>query len=182
MHVRFIEPDLRRLDVLRGEALCAGLFEDEAPPAGVLGLVDWRLAGRLSTAIASGRLRGVRGEVALLPVGQAFPFDKLFVLGLGPRERFDEGARDEAMDSLLRVLSRAGVRSVAVAIPGRSVAQEGLEAAVERFAELLLSRGEPDEVVIIERTEAHRRLEGALARAHRRFGADASLTERRRKH
>ncbi len=178
MLVRFVDTDLRRLDDLRSEALCAGLFEDETPPRGVLGLVDWRLAGRLSRYIAAGRLRGEAGRVYLLPTGKAFPFDKLFVLGLGAASDPGAQAVEHTTEVLIRILSLAGVRSAAMAFPtwsGEGVTAAGGRLPMERFAELLLARGELDELTVLERIEAHRALEDAFARARRRLGADEPI-------
>ena len=48
MDLRFVSRDLRRLDLAATEVLLAPLAEDDRPPHGVAGLVDWRLAGRVS--------------------------------------------------------------------------------------------------------------------------------------
>ncbi len=168
MLVRFVSPDLRRLDELRGEALCTGLFEEERPPSGVLGLVDWRLAGWISQAVAEGRIDGRWDGRWLVSVGGAFPFEKLFVFGLGAREAFDGQRQVRVVDAMLRTFRRGRVRSTALALPGRSLGEGEALAAAEYLAERLLQAGEPDEVVVVEEAKRQRDLERAVARARRR--------------
>ena len=52
---------LRALDGASTELLACGMWEDERPMRGLLGLVDWRMAGRLSSLAKSGFLTGALG-------------------------------------------------------------------------------------------------------------------------
>ena len=67
MLVRFITPSLRCFDDLKSEAMSVPFFSDERPPRGALGMVDWRLGGRVSSLLGAGRICGNRGETVLIP-------------------------------------------------------------------------------------------------------------------
>src|SRR4051812_10330977 len=89
MELRFIAPDLRRLDEVGCEVLACGLFADERPPRGTGGLIDWRTAGSLCHLIERGFLTAARGEVMMIPLRPKLPFDKALLFGLGERQHFD---------------------------------------------------------------------------------------------
>jgi hypothetical protein len=172
VEVHFVVPDLRRLDVVRSEALAVGLFEDERPVRGPLGLVDWRLCGAVSRMLQSGRLRGVPGERLLLPVHRRLAFDKLFVFGLGPRDEFDGARFDRVVEDMLRTLAAARVREPAMALPGRSGGWISPADAMERFLVIARSYSEHDEVTLVEDMDAQRVMAPLVERARRRARAD----------
>ena len=67
MNVLFEQDGLEHLDQLGCEALILPFFDDERPPRGTLGLVDWRFAGLVSRLIQRGVVRGEAGATSLLP-------------------------------------------------------------------------------------------------------------------
>ena len=83
MDLRFTTPELRKLDLLGTEVLVSTLASDERPPHGVTGLLDFRLAGRISRLIHKGFATGRVGEVLLVPGKPKLPFDKLLLFGVG---------------------------------------------------------------------------------------------------
>jgi hypothetical protein len=134
MDFRFATPGLRGLDETTAELLVCGVWEDQRPMGGLAGLLDWRLAGRLSGLAREGFLRGDLGEVLCIPGRPRLPFDKVLVLGLGTRSGFDEEAFRTALTRLIRSLEGLHVRRAVVELPGR--ADEAIEP--ERAAELVL--------------------------------------------
>jgi len=134
MELRFVPPDLRRLDELSAEVATCTLFEDDWPMTGLAGLLDWRLAGRLSALGRRGYLTGASGEVMLVPGRPRVPFEKVVLLGLGRREAFDDGACSRALERIGDVLEGLKVRRAVVELPGRA---DGT-IAPERATELLL--------------------------------------------
>ena len=75
LELRFVAPDLRRLEQVGGEVVACGAYRDERPFSGLAGLLDWRLAGRLSRLAKKDFLRGDAGEAALLPAGPRPPHE-----------------------------------------------------------------------------------------------------------
>jgi hypothetical protein len=134
MEFRFVLPELRRLDDAHAELVACCIFRDERPLRGLAGLIDWRLAGRLSALARDEFLLGEPGEVLFVPGRPRLPFDKVLVLGMGARTGFGEGTFQLVVTRLLRSLEGLGVRRAVVELPGRAAG--AIEAS--RAAELLL--------------------------------------------
>ena len=177
LELRFVAPDLRRLDEASAEIVACGVYTDERPLRGLAGLLDWRLAGRLSRLAREQFLLGEAGEVLALPVRARLPFDKAVVLGLGRRAAFDERACRRATDKLLDTLAGLQAKKAVIELPGR--AEEVISA--ERAAEILfdaisaLGDEERDALVLVETPDAQKRIEKQLQdnrqRALRSLGA-----------
>lgn len=172
MDLRFTAPNLRKLDLLGTEVLVATLTADERPPQGVAGLVDWRLAGRLSRLLQSGFATGKSGEVLLVPGKPKLPFDKILLFGIGERTRFDEAAFQQAVEKILSTLEGLRARTAVVELPGRHFAG----VAPERAANILLAcagnRREHDVWTLVEATDAQRAIAQYLAQERRRARDD----------
>lgn len=174
--LRFVAPDLRRLDEASAEVVVCAIFEDERPLRGLAGLLDWRLAGRLSRLAKETFLEGRSGEVLALPVRPRLPFDKALVVGLGPRASFDDAICKKAMARIFDALTGLHVKKALVELPGR-----GADAiTVEHAAEILfdvLGEDERDALVLVEGPEAQKKIEKQLQdkrqRALRSLGAAA---------
>lgn len=168
MDLRFTAPDLRRLDLAGTEVLVACLVEAERPPQGVAGLVDWRLAGRVSRLIRSGFATGQVGEVLLIPGKPKLPFDKVLLFGTGPAEVFSELIFSDVVERMLGTLEALHVRNAVVQLPGRHA--EAISAA--RAADLLLeqaaSRSEHDIWTLLESSEAQRSITQHMIQERRR--------------
>lgn len=145
----------------RGELLAVYIWEDVRPLRGAAGLLDWRLCGKLSGLIQSGRLAGAEGEQLLLPTAGRLPWRVAMVMGLGPRAGFS-GARFRAALSRLVTAARGlGVRELALAPPGRDI--EAVPA--KRALDLILSelrakeaRGAFDRVTVVDTAAVHKEL------------------------
>ncbi len=141
--------DLRGLDdalVERGITLVSGLFVDERPPHGLLGLVDWRTSGHLSRLCLDGRLTGVEGERVLLPGRPRLPVERIVVLGLGFRSSFDEARYQNALETLVDVLVGLRPRRAVIELPGRHAGLvEPVPALTQLFA-AIEAHPEPFEV------------------------------------
>ena len=169
MDLRFISPDLRRLDLAGTEVLAACLAEDERPPHGVAGLVDWRLAGEVSRLLLSGFASGALGEVLLIPGKPKLPFDKVVLFGTGEITHFDERAFELVADKMLGTLEGLRVRSAVVELPGRHF--DGIEAerAAGLLQELAAARTEHDVWTLVEPAEAQRAIQKRLVTERRRL-------------
>lgn len=145
----------------RGELLAVHIWEDVRPLRGAAGLLDWRLCGKLSGLIQSGRLGGAEGEQLLLPTGGRLPWRVAMVLGLGPRAGFSGARFRAAMSRLVTAARGLGVRELALAPPGRDV--DALPA--RRALDLVLgelrakeARGLFDRVTVIDAAAVHKEL------------------------
>jgi len=169
--VRFVVPDLRRLDVLKSEALSLGFFEDERPLRGALGLVDWRLCGQVSRLILRGRISGEAGEKVLIPARPRLPFEKLFLFGLGRRASFDDGVFREATERIMTTLTRARVRASVLALPGRPLILIDAEEAMGAFLSIARRHADHDEVTLVEDPDAQRVMAPMVERDRQRARA-----------
>ncbi|MBK8999302.1 MAG: leucyl aminopeptidase [Myxococcales bacterium] len=168
MDLRFVTRDLRRLDLAATEVLLGSLAEDERPPHGVAGLVDWRLAGRVSELLRSGYATGAVGEVLLIPGKPKLPFDKLVFFGCGPRAAFGEKTFRRVIENMLSTLEGLCVRSAVVELPGRHFEAIPPERAADILLEQAAARSEHDVWTLVESAEAQRSITQHMVAERRR--------------
>jgi hypothetical protein len=117
-----------------GDVLLVLLPEDERPVRGDAGLVDWRLAGKISSLVHSEFCSGRFGEATLLPADSRLGASRVLLAGLGSldalRGRGLERALTLAGAKLLGMKAEAAV----LALP------EGIDLSREA-ASLLLGLG-----------------------------------------
>jgi hypothetical protein len=159
MELKFVTPDLRSLDETSAELLACTLWSDERPMRGVAGLLDWRLAGRLSALAKAGFLVGGLGEALLVPGKPQLAFDKVLVLGLGARSEFGEHAFRRAVERLLRALEGLHVRRAVVELPGRAEGAIEPERATELVLECVGDSPDHDAWWLVEDTAAQKRMQ-----------------------
>ena len=138
MELRFIPPDLRRLDMAASEVLVLPLFADLRPPRGVAGLIDYRLAGHISSLLRRGTIAGEPLEQLLVRGRPKLPFDKILLVGCGATFDFNPQVFSAVVDVVLAALSQLGVRRAVVELPGRA----SNLIAPELAADILLQRAE----------------------------------------
>jgi hypothetical protein len=171
--VHFAQPDLASLDQLKTETLCLPLFVDERPLKGVAGLIDWRLCGRVSELLVSGKLRGDLGEAVLMPARPRLTPERLLWVGTGTRGELDEARFREFVRSLMERLVRLRVRTAGLVLPGRALDRVSAAQAMEWFLEESGPFAESlDEVTILETDEAQRAMQPLVERARRRAMTD----------
>jgi hypothetical protein len=126
-----IELDAGPVERVVAEVAVVAFFCAERPLRGSAGRADWRLCGRLSELLASGRLSGERGEALLVETAGGMRAPLLLALGLGPRDAFSlDDCEVAARDAVLRVLG-LGSASIALALLERAPRSEGAPACVE---------------------------------------------------
>jgi hypothetical protein len=134
VELRFTLPSLRKIDLLGTEVVVAAVAKDEHPPHGLAGLLDWRMAGRISLLMERGFVTGDVGEVALVPGKPKLPFDKVLLFGVGARADFSEPVYRLVVEKVLSTLEGLRVRSAVVELPGRHF--DGIRP--DRAADILL--------------------------------------------
>lgn len=166
LDLRFVAPDLRRLDEVGSEVVVCGLWRDARPLTGLAALLDWRLAGRLSRLARQGFLVGDVGEVLVLPARPRLPFDKLLACGLGPRPKFGDATFRTVLERILDALTGLSVKKAVIELPGRG--DGGLDP--ERAASILLDvigDHARDSLFFVEEPEGQRRIEKHAQERHR---------------
>lgn len=158
IELRFVPPDLRRLDEISAEVIACGIFRDQRPFTGLAGLLDWRMAGRLSKLAKQGFLVGDVGEVLALPARPRLPFDKLLVVGMGPVASFDDAVFQKVTERLFDALAGLSVKKACVELPGRGAGAID----PERAAAIVLDRlgdDERDALAFVEPPDAQKRIQ-----------------------
>jgi hypothetical protein len=117
MLVEWIAPDLRRMDEHFSEAMCLPVWQDERPLRGVLGLVDWRLCGRVTELVKSGRIQGCVGESLLMPGRPRLNVEKIFLIGAGCAATQNDAAYQDYLCRAREVLERAIVHECVFELP-----------------------------------------------------------------
>jgi hypothetical protein len=158
VELRFITPELARLDEIDSEILACSVWSDARPSHGLAGLCDWRLAGRIAELERKSFVTGALGEVVLLPGKPRLSFDKLLLFGAGARDGFDEDSFRQVVLQMLETMEGLSARASVVELPGR---HEGLIAA-ERAADILLDcagrKPEHDVWTLVEDADGKQRI------------------------
>jgi hypothetical protein len=158
LDLRFVPRVLRQLDDVSAEVIACGIYRDERPLTGLAGLLDWRLAGRLSRLVKEGFLVGEVGELLAMPVRPRLPFDKLLVAGLGPKSSFGEGAFRTVLERTMNALSGLHVKKAVVELPGRGDAAITAERAADILLDLI-GDDERDALTFVEDPSDQQRIE-----------------------
>lgn len=171
MELRFLPPELRRIDEASVELCVCTLWVDERPMRGFAALLDWRLGGRLSALLKTGFLRGDSGETVLVPGKPHVPFEKVLLLGLGARKDFDNRAFRGAVLQIAQALEGMRVRRAVVELPGRAVGAIDPERAITLTLDCIGASPEHDAWWLVEDAAAQRRVEQRAADERRRVRA-----------
>jgi hypothetical protein len=168
VELRFVPPELARLDEIDFEVLACSVWSDARPSHGLAGLCDFRMGGRVSDLERSGLITGALGEVVLLPGKPRLTFDKLLVFGAGPRGAFDEEVFRGLVLRMLAIMEGLSARASVVELPGR---HDGLIAA-DRAADILLDcagrKPEHDAWTLVEDAEGKQRVVQHMIEERRR--------------
>ncbi len=78
----------KMLDDLTVDLVISTIFENERPPKGLSGLIDWRLNGFLSRKLIDQTIRGSLDERTLIPVEGRVSARRWLLVGLGKKEDF----------------------------------------------------------------------------------------------
>jgi len=163
---RFVAPDLRELDLSTAELLACCIWSDVRPVRGTAGLLDFRLAGRLSGLSRERFMGGARGEVLCVPGRPKLPFEKVLLFGLGDRASFSDLGYTDAVRHVSRTLEELRVVRAVVELPGRA---DGA-LTPERAAELLVAAigsDAHDAWWLVEDAESQRRMDPRLQQERR---------------
>lgn len=167
IELRFVAPDLRRLDEAGSEVVVCGVWRDERPLTGLAGLLDWRLGGRLSKLARQSFLVGEVGEVLVVPARPRLPFDKVMVAGLGPRAGFGEETFRTVLARVLDALSGLSVKKAVMELPGRGDGVLDPERAADILLDAVGDDGEREALCLVEEPEAQKKIERHAADRHR---------------
>ena len=148
--------------------IVVNLFEGVTDPGGATGAVDQALGGAIGEAIASGDVRGKKGEVAVFYSRGAIPAPRVLVVGLGPQDGFGLQTIREVAAAAAKKARDLGVASFSSIVHGAGVGgmepQAAAQATVEgtilglyRYQELKnkeVDRADPGTFTLVQRDAA----------------------------
>jgi hypothetical protein len=168
VELRFLAPDIRVLDGASVELCASTVWSDERPVRGLAGLLDWRLGGRVSALLKSGFFRGDLGEALLLPGKPHLPFEKVLVIGMGPRAEFGDERFRQVLLRIASALEQLRIRKAVVELPGRATGAIAPEAAVTLTLESVGASPDHDTWWLVETPADQKRTEVRAAEERRR--------------
>jgi hypothetical protein len=154
--LKFIGPDLRDIDGASAEVIACTIWEDQWPMLGLAGLLDWRLAGRLSALAKSGFLCGTRDELLMVPGRPRLSYEKILLFGLGPHATFDDDVARGVLGHLITALDGLRVKRAVIELPGRNDGTLPAERAAELLMECAADPLDREEWTFVEAEEAER--------------------------
>ncbi len=98
--------------------LAVNLFEGVTAPGGATGAIDRAMGGLITRLIAEGEIKGKQDEITLLHTQGKIPAQRVAVVGLGSREKFDLDAIRRASGSLLKRARDLGITSYYTIVHG----------------------------------------------------------------
>ncbi|OGP82101.1 MAG: hypothetical protein A2V87_06805 [Deltaproteobacteria bacterium RBG_16_58_17] len=104
-------------DALNHDTLILGFFSDERPPRGYCGLVDWRLNGMISNAIAGGRISGIFLEKLACAFPERIRVSRLLMFGLGALSELTYDKLYNAGYEMARTIIGIGATDLALPVP-----------------------------------------------------------------
>jgi hypothetical protein len=120
MQVSLLPIELARWDQAPpGDAVCVPVWSDVRPLRGAAGLLDWRMCGRLSAMLVTGKVTGAEGEQTLFPSAHRLPWRLVLALGAGPRREFSAERLQASVQRTLKAAKGLGARRLALALPSR---------------------------------------------------------------
>ncbi|MBF0105015.1 MAG: hypothetical protein HQM16_06770 [Deltaproteobacteria bacterium] len=102
----------QQIDKVAAELVVFMHYEDDVPFNELLGLLDWRINGRLSALVMQNRFAGHARELLLMPSESRFKAEQIIILGLGKRAEFSEEHIGQVLDYFLSTVENMKVKQV----------------------------------------------------------------------
>ncbi len=138
----------------RTGALVVPIFTDSTLD-GALKDVDNALGGTIASILASGEIKGKPFETSLVhAAGQ--PFERVLIVGLGEREKFEPYQLARYVAAAVRQLGRKNVEEIAVALPPQVKGNEAVcgsfaaEGALTGAFDITLYQRKPDKAIAVK--------------------------------
>jgi len=175
MKVQMVKPDLHQIDRLAVDTFALAVFDDQRPPQGLTGLVDWRLCGMVSRMLLDGSITARFRDVTMLPAYGRFSSNRILVFGMGDSTEFTQARAREASwvmaERLLKLRAGTFMTSLPGSMSGTVHPKSGLEVFLEEFSRIFSADESWSslEVHVVEAQEYHRDLNDMIASATRRL-------------
>lgn len=115
MKINFIEKLPEKSD---SQLFVATLFEDEKPPRGLSGLLDWHLNGKISIFVLEEIFSGRFGEKLLFNVSSRLPWKRYMLVGMGLRSEITQENYRKISNIIISSIADMKYDSVCCQVPG----------------------------------------------------------------
>lgn len=141
------------IDKISCELMVLLHYEEDVPLHGFLGVVDWRVNGKLSHLVEDNRFTGKAKEMVLMPAERRFKADKLVVMGLGAKAQFHDDHVPQVIDYIFQTASQMRVTQLCVSLSKFNPSQFAWRNAVRLFVTKAVDYPEIKEVIFCEPDE-----------------------------
>lgn len=138
------------IDKLDCELLVLMHYENQVPFHGLLGLIDWRLNGRLSQLVIENHFSGKAKEMILMPAEHRFRAQKMILLGLGQHEHFRENHISQVFDYTFETIDRLKAKQIALSLNPLIPSQFEWRNSVRMFVSKAFDFPQIEEVILCE--------------------------------
>lgn len=112
------------------DTIIVNLFDDVTTPSGATGAVDAALDGAISALIAAGDLTGKAGEVGVIYPRGAMAAQRVLIVGLGKRDKFNAEAVRRASAAAIKRARALNGKQVASIVHGAGIGGLDVQTAV----------------------------------------------------
>lgn len=134
MEITTYHGDIRFLET---ELILAGIYEDERPPQGISGGIDWYLSGQITELLLSGNFSGKIGQFALLAAQEKIIAPKILIFGMGKKENAGGEVLGEMLPLVAERIRGLMVRTAALGLLGaggrHTGEDEGIRLVIDYF-------------------------------------------------
>ena len=138
------------IDRIPAELVILLHFEDDIPLHGMLGLIDWRINGRLSHLLKENRFAGLAREKLLMPAEHRFKAEKLVIMGLGKRDEFHDDFIAQIIDFIFDTVREMKSMQICVSFAKLNPSQFAWRNAIRLFVTKLVDFQDLKEVIFCE--------------------------------
>lgn len=138
------------IDKINTELVVFMHYEDDKPFTELLGLVDWRVNGRISRFVQDKGYEGKPKEMLLLPSESRLKADQVLIVGLGKRENFHQDHINQVLDFFLQKVEDKRTESVCFSLSELLQSQFEWRNAVRLLLTKLLDCKHIKEVILRE--------------------------------
>ncbi len=117
------------------------LFEDERPPRGLSGLLDWHMNGKISGFILDDIFTGRFGEKLLFSVCSRLPWERYMLIGMGHNNEITQEKYKEISNVIVSSIADMKYDSVCCQVPGFHRLNFEFSRAFELFLSIFEQQG-----------------------------------------
>ncbi|MBU0505107.1 MAG: M17 family peptidase N-terminal domain-containing protein [bacterium] len=141
------------IDKISAEIIVLMHYEDDVPFKNFLGVLDWRINGRLSEIVKLNKFHGSAKEKLLIPSENRFKANEVLILGLGKKALFEKDHISQVLDYFLQTVERKRMNQICFSLSQLFESQFDWRNAVRLLLSKLIDFKTIEEVILCEPAE-----------------------------